>query len=39
MKLKIPDIFTATLSSGFAMVETRSLPIEGTVRSLHRVSL
>jgi hypothetical protein len=37
--LKIPYIFTATLSSGFATGETRSLPIEGTVRSLLRVSL
>jgi hypothetical protein len=26
--------FAATLSSGFATVKTRSLPIEGTVRSL-----
>jgi hypothetical protein len=39
ISLKIPYIFTATLSSGFAKVETRSLPIEGTVRSLVRVSM
>jgi hypothetical protein len=39
IKLQIPDIITATLSSGFATVETRSLHIEGTVRSLVRVSM
>jgi hypothetical protein len=40
IKLKIQDIITtATLSSGFATVETRSLPIEGAVRSLVRVSM
>jgi hypothetical protein len=39
IKLKLQDIFTATLSSGIATVEARSLPIESTVRSLLRVSL